>query len=103
VATATPIDFPGTSGSSAIMILLRFGVTLFRIRKRSFSDIISGILVKITDLIIALGIVFIMQFLIREFEKVFYTLTASSVVKVTSASTLTFSWMEIVWSLIMGS
>jgi hypothetical protein len=56
-----------------------------------------------TDRRAARGIVLTIQFLILEFEKAARILTESSVVKVASPRTLTFPWMEIVWSLIIGS
>ena len=92
-----------TSGSSAITILFKFGVTLFNIKNKSFSDIISGRLVTITDLIIARGIVLVMQFFMREFEKLLRIVTESSVAKVTSPRALTFSWIHIVCNFIIGS
>jgi hypothetical protein len=56
-----------------------------------------------TDRRAARGIVLTIQFLILEFEKAARILTESSVVKVASPRTRTFPWMEIVWSLIIGS
>lgn len=86
-----------------MMTLFKLGMTLLSTKNKSFSEIISGKLLMITDLMELLGINLTIHCLILELLLASKILIASSEVSETSPRTLNFSKIVILWMVIIAS